>query len=113
MRGSVEVQLKKYADAISDLNRVLAAQTNNYGAIFDRAVANLQSGKLDAAHADYETLQQNFTNSFPVAYGLGEIAYRRHETNEAIRNYEIYLANANTNTDEAKGIAERLHELKK
>lgn len=113
MRGSVDVQLKKYDAAIADLNRVLAAQTNNYGALFDRAVANLQSDKLDAAHADYQQLQHNFTNSFAVAYGLGEIAYRRHETNEAIRNYEIYLANSNTNTDEAKGVAERLKSLKR
>jgi len=113
LRGSVEVQLKKYEAAVADLSRVLMVQANNYGALFDRAVANLQSDKLDAARADYEKLQQNFTNSFPVAYGLGEIAYRRHETNEAIRNYEIYLANANTNTDEAKTVAERLRELKK
>jgi tetratricopeptide (TPR) repeat protein len=113
MRGSVEVQLKKYDAAISDLSRVLAVQTNNYGALFDRAVANLQSGKLDAARADYQKLQQNFTNSFPVAYGLGEIAYRHHETNEAVRNYEIYLANnPNTNTDEAKMVADRLNSLR-
>jgi tetratricopeptide (TPR) repeat protein len=112
MRGSVDVQLKKYDAAIADLSRVLAAQTNNYGALFDRAVANLQSDKLDAARADYQQLQQNFTNSFAVVYGLGEIAYRRHETNEALRNYEIYLANANTNTDEAKTVAERLKSLK-
>lgn len=112
-RGSVEVQLKKYGPAVSDLSRVLAAETNNYGALFDRAVANLQSDKLDAARADYQKLQQNFTNAFPVAYGLGEIAYRRHETNEAVRNYEIYLANANTNTDEAKTVVERLNSLKR
>jgi tetratricopeptide (TPR) repeat protein len=113
MRGSVDVQLKKYSAAIADLTRVLAAQTNNYGALFDRAVANLQSDNLDAARADYQQLQQKFTNSFAVAYGLGEIAFRRHETNEAVRNYEIYLANANTNTDEAKTVAERLQSLKR
>ncbi|HSY10356.1 MAG TPA: hypothetical protein VK840_05520, partial [Candidatus Dormibacteraeota bacterium] len=69
--------------------------------------------KLDAARADYETLRQSFTNSFQVAYGLGEIAWRKHDTNEAIKNYEIFLANVNTNAAEAKTILERLHELKK
>ena len=59
-------------------------------------------------------MQQTFTNSFQVAYGLGEIAWRQHDTNEAIRNYKIYLANANTNTAEATNvILERLRELKK
>jgi hypothetical protein len=68
---------------------------------------------LDDARTDYSRLQQNFTNSFQVSYGLGEIAYRKHETNEAVRNYEIYLANANTNAAEAKTVLERLRELKK
>ena len=57
-------------------------------------------------------MQQSFTNSFRIAYGLGEIAWRKHETNEAIRNYKIYLANANTNTAEAANIIQRLRELK-
>ncbi|HZF01071.1 MAG TPA: tetratricopeptide repeat protein [Methylomirabilota bacterium] len=112
-RGYVRIQLKQYDEAVADLGRVLAVQTNNDNALFNRAVANLQTGNLDAARADYEKLQQAFTNSFAVAYGLGEIAWRKHETNNAIRNYQIYLANANTNTDEAKTVAERLRELKK
>lgn len=112
-KGYVSIQLKAYDDAIAALNRVLAVQTNNNDARFNRAVAYLNSDKLDAARADYQKLQQTFTNSVPVAYGLGEIAWRKHETNEAVRNYELYLAAANTNTAEAKTIFERLHELKK
>ncbi len=95
------------------MTRLLAIQTNNNDALFNRAVAYLQSGKLDAARADYEKLDQSFTNSFQVAYGLGEIAWRKHETNEAIKNYEAYLATANTNTAEATNIIERLKSLKR
>ena len=79
---------------------------------FNRAIACLDSGKFDAARADFKTLQQSFTNSFQVAYGLGEIAWRQHDTNEAIRNYKLYLANANTNTAEATNVIQRLRELK-
>jgi len=50
--------------------------------------------------------------SFPVAFGLGEIAWRQHDTNEAIRNYKLYLACANTNTEEATNVMQRLRELK-
>ncbi|MGA2854681.1 MAG: tetratricopeptide repeat protein, partial [Verrucomicrobiota bacterium] len=112
-KGYISIQLKNYAAAIAALSRVLEVQTNNNNALFNRAIANLDSDRLDAARADYLRLQQSFTNSFQVAYGLGEIAWRQHDTNEAVRNYQIYLANASTNTGEAQNILERLRELKK
>ncbi len=111
-RGNVSIQLKAYDDAIAAFTRVLATQTNNPSVLFNRALACLNSGKLDAARADYKTLQQSFTNSFQAAWGLGEIAWRQHDTNEAIRNYKLYLANANTNTAEAINVIQRLRELK-
>jgi tetratricopeptide (TPR) repeat protein len=111
-KGYVCMQLHAYDDATAAFTRVLAIQTNNSDARFNRALAYLDSGKLDAARADYRRLQQTLTNSFPIAYGLGEIAWRQHETNEAIRNYKIYLANANTNTAEATNVILRLRELK-
>jgi tetratricopeptide (TPR) repeat protein len=112
-RGYVCIQLKDYPAAITALTRVLAVQTNNDNALFNRAIANLDSGRLDAARADYSRLQQTFSNAFQIAYGLGEIAWRQHDTNEAIRNYTIYLANADTNSGEAQTVLERLRELKK
>jgi tetratricopeptide (TPR) repeat protein len=112
-KGYVCIQLKKYPAAISAFSRVLEIQTNNFDALFNRALANLDSDHLDAARGDYLRLQQQFTNAPPVAYGLGEIAWRNHQTNEAVRNYEIYLANARTNTAEAKTVAERLKSLKR
>ena len=107
-KGFASIQIKEYNAAIPALTHLLALQTTNNDALFNRAVAYLQSGQLDAARADYEILAPTFTNSFQVAYGLGEIAWRKHETNEAIKNYEIYLATANTNTAEATNIIERL-----
>jgi tetratricopeptide (TPR) repeat protein len=111
-RGNVSLQLQAYDDAIDAFTRVLATQTNNPSVLFNRALARLNSGKLDAAGADYKTLQQSFTNSFRVAWGLGEIAWRQHNTNEAIRNYKLYLANTDTNTEEATNVIQRLRELK-
>ena len=111
-RGYVSLQSQAYDDAIDAFTRVLAIQTTNSSARFNRALAGLASGKLDAARADYKTLQQSLTNTFQIAYGLGEIAWRQHETNEAIRNYKLYLANANTNTAEATNVMQRLRELK-
>jgi tetratricopeptide (TPR) repeat protein len=110
-KGYVCMQVHAYNDATAAFTRVLAIQTNNTDARFNRALGYLDNDKLDAARADYRQLQQTLTNSFPVAYGLGEIAWRKHETNEAIRNYRIYLANANTNTAEATNVILRLREL--
>ncbi|HEX3856907.1 MAG TPA: tetratricopeptide repeat protein [Verrucomicrobiae bacterium] len=110
-KGYTSIQLKAYNDAIAAFTHLLTIQTTNSNALFNRAVAYLQSGKLDAARADYEKLSQTFTNSPRIAYGLGEIAWRKHETNETIRNYETYLATANTNTAEATNIIERLKSL--
>jgi tetratricopeptide (TPR) repeat protein len=112
-RGYVYIQLKRYDEAVADLTHVLSLQPNNYDAMFNCAIANLDLGNLDAARLDYQRLQQVVSNSVPVAYGLGEIAWRKHETDEAVRNYQIYLANANTNTAEAKTVAERLNSLKR
>ena len=111
-KGYVYIQLKAYNDAIAVLTRVLSIQEDNHGALYNRAIAYLNSGKLDDARADYKELSQTFTNSYRIAYGLGEIAWRKHETNEAIKNYQLYLANANTNTDMAKVIIQRLRQLK-
>lgn len=110
-RGYAYIQLKNYDAAIITLTRLLTLQTNNPDALFNRAIANLSSDRLDAARADYQQLQLTFTNSFQIAYGLGEIAWRKHETNEAVKNYAVYLATANTNTAEAQGIIQRLQEI--
>jgi tetratricopeptide (TPR) repeat protein len=93
------------------LSRILETQTNNPDALFNRAIAYLRSDRLDAARADYRHLQSTYTNSFQIAYGLGEIAWQKHETNEAVRNYHLYLANAPTNSAEFKTIRERLTQL--
>ncbi len=112
-KGLASIQLKAYDDAIVALNQLLVIEPTNSTALFNRAVAYLQSGQLDAARVDYQSLHESYSNSVQVAYGLGEIAWRRHETNEAIKNYEVYLVGANTNTAEATNIIERLKSLKR
>lgn len=110
-KSLVYLQLKAYDKAIPVLNRLLSLQTNNSAARFNRAIAYLSSGKLNEARADYEKLSQSFTNSFRIDYGLGEIAWREHQTNDAIKYYKLYLVHANTNTAEATNVLQRLREL--
>jgi tetratricopeptide (TPR) repeat protein len=110
-KGYLENQLKRYNDAIVTLDRVIALQQDNSKAIFQRARAYYLTGNLSGARADYETLQQSQTNSYLLAYALGEIARKQHDTNAAIRNLELYLGNAPTNTAEMKMVMGQLQEL--
>jgi tetratricopeptide (TPR) repeat protein len=111
-KGYAQLQIGAYDQAISAMTRVLEITTNNSTARFNRAIAYLQSDKLNEAHADYVALQTDYTNSYPIAYGLAEIAWRQHATNDAIKNYQIYLANAPTNTTEFKTVQERVAQLR-
>ena len=111
-KGYANIQIGAYDKAVVALTRVLEIQTNDPTALFNRALAYLDSDNLVKARADYRQLQSTYTNSFQVAFGLAEIAWRQHDTNEAIQNYQIYLANSPTNSVEAKIVRERLTQLR-
>ncbi len=111
-RGCFLMEVPDYNRAIESFSHVLTLETNNYRAVLYRAIAQLRAEKYDAAIKDYETVQRQYPKEFTVDFGLGEIAYRRHETNTAIRYYESYLNNAPPNTPEAKAVTDRLNELK-
>jgi len=117
----IQMQIKSYDRAIDPLTRVLDLQATNATARFYRAICSLQSDQLDDAKKDYEEvekvppqllIQQFRVYPFQVYYGLGEIAYRRKDTNAAIGYYQAYLTNSVPNTEEAKSVSRRLQELK-
>lgn len=112
-KGYACLQVSAYEQAIPPLTRALALQATNYFALLNRAIAYLRSDQLEAARLDYEALQKPFPTAYQVYYGLGEIAYRQKNTNAAIRNYDLYLANASTNTAEAQFVRTRVKELKR
>jgi tetratricopeptide (TPR) repeat protein len=116
-KGFVCIQLSKFQDAIAPLTRVLNLATNDQATLdnarFNRAVANLRSGKLDDAQADYEALRQLYTNSFQVHYGLAEIAYQRKDVKNAVLHYQQYLTNSPTDSPETiDGVRAKLEQLK-
>lgn len=117
-KGFACLQLNAFLQAIPPLTRVLTLETNAtsdlyYSALLNRAIAYLKTDQYDDARRDYEVLLKAFPNAHKIYFGLGEIAYLRHDTNEAIRNYQLYLANTRTNTIEASNVVARLTELKR
>jgi tetratricopeptide (TPR) repeat protein len=114
-RGLAFFRLGAYDLAIPPLTRVLTLETNTpnyYAALLNRALSHLRSEQFDAAQADSENLQKAYPNAFQVYYHLGEMAYRRKDTNAALHNYELYLTNVPPNTKEAQFVAGRIKELK-
>ena len=112
-KGYANLQIANYNKAITAFTRVINITTNDPTARFNRALAYLQSEQLDLARADYVELQSAYTNSYQVAFGLAEVAWRQHRTNDAVENYKIYLANAPTNSAEVKTVHERLNQLQR
>ncbi|MGD0615309.1 MAG: tetratricopeptide repeat protein, partial [Verrucomicrobiota bacterium] len=111
IEGYLQMWMSNYSKAIPPLTRALSIDSNNYTARFDRAIANLRLDQLDQAQQDYRILEIVFPSSFKVYYGLGEIAWRRKDTNAAIRYYRLYLTNSIPETQETKMITERLQSL--
>jgi tetratricopeptide (TPR) repeat protein len=109
--GFIHLQLQQYSNAIPAFDRALTLEPTNTVALFDRAVASLQAGQLDGAQRDYEMLASLQPDSYQIYYGLGEIAYRKKDTTNAIANYELYLTNAPANTAEYTNVATRLKQL--
>jgi tetratricopeptide (TPR) repeat protein len=110
-KGYLNLQLGAYEQAIPPLTQALSLQSTNYSARLNRAIAYLRSDKISEAQQDYEALQKIDPNGFRIYYGLGEIAFRKKDTNAAVRYYELYLTNSVPNSDEAKFVSERLKQL--
>ncbi|HWD93400.1 MAG TPA: tetratricopeptide repeat protein [Verrucomicrobiae bacterium] len=108
----IQIQMRNFDDAIPPLSKAISLQSTNSAALFCRADAYLESGKLDEAQHDYEALQKLNPKAYPVYHGLAEIAYRKKDTNAAIRYYELDLANVQTNSPEAKFATDRIKSLK-
>ena len=111
-KGYTLMQMQSYPQAAAAFSQVLAIQTNNSDALFNRAIAYLNAKQFEPARTDYFYLQKTFTNAYTVAFGLSEVARQTHDTNEMIRNYQIYLANAPTNTAEFISVRKRLADLR-
>ena len=116
-KGFAHLQLEEYERAIPPFTRALTLETNAASevrdtALLDRSIAYVKSGNLEDSQRDLELLEKSHPDAYPVKYWLGEIFYRKNDTNSAIRCYQLYLSKAPTNTHEAKLVNKRLRELK-
>jgi tetratricopeptide (TPR) repeat protein len=108
------IELREFDRAINALSKLIAREPDNVLAIHNRAIAHLRKADWDAAQKDYEALERLLPQTPPsVHYGLGEIAYRKNQIDDAIRYHTSYLKNAPPGTQEARFVSDRLKELKR
>ncbi|HEY5912955.1 MAG TPA: tetratricopeptide repeat protein, partial [Verrucomicrobiae bacterium] len=116
-KGVACLKLNDFTNSAAAFTTLVRLGTNDfpdlyYPALINRGFAFWKSGKLDEARRDYESLRQSFPNAPQFSYSLGEIAYTKKDTKAAIRNYELFLSRAPTNTAEASNVLARLKELR-
>jgi len=104
---------KDYLGAMPYLDRALKIQGQNVFALLNRAIANLQSGQLDAAQRDYEALQKLLPKpQHAVSYGLQEVHFKKRNRQLAIKYCNEFLKLAPPGTPEIKLVQDRLKSLK-
>ena len=116
-KGIIQMEMKEDEKAIESFTKALKADGGNIAALRNRAIVNLRANHLADAKRDYDILLANLPKSHAIYYGLGEIAYRKKDRAEAIKNFESYLSTAPTNgtpelEEERKKVQAQLNEMK-
>lgn len=112
-KGILQMQMGRFDQAAATFTAFLAQRPKNQLAIMNRAISYLQAGKLDEARKDYQTLAQELPTPFySINYGLAEIAFRKKDRGEALKQYGVYLQHAPVGTPEFKQVQDRVTQLK-
>ncbi|MEO5803507.1 MAG: tetratricopeptide repeat protein [Verrucomicrobiota bacterium] len=111
-KAVLNMQLGNFGKAVESLDLLLKIQPNNARALMNRAIAHLQSGKLDAAERDYKSLRESQPkNAYQIYYGLAEVAEKKKNKSEAIKNFKLYLKYAPSGTEEFTRVKKRIADL--
>ena len=110
--GLAEFRLGRHKQANDSLTRALDLAPDDVSARLLRAAVRVAGGEFDAARADYEVLLKSADASQQALFGLGNMAWRSHDTNAAIRYYEQFMSNNAFATPQAGVAAERLKQMK-
>jgi tetratricopeptide (TPR) repeat protein len=115
-KGVIHMETKADDKAIDAFTKALKIEPNNVSAVRNRAIVNLRAGKLNDAKDDYEMLVKAYPKSYQFYWGLGEIASKKNDKDEALKNYELYLKYSPTNAvgeaaDERKAVEAKVKEL--
>jgi tetratricopeptide (TPR) repeat protein len=107
-KGHAELLAGQPAPAIVTLTQALALDATSVSARLFRAVAYLQTRKLEAARQDYQMVLNHPATAPSALFGLGDIAWRERDTNAMISYYQAFLTNNVATSPQAALISKRL-----
>lgn len=110
--AAILIERRQFDQALRVLDQFLGQKSDNRPARINRAICLLQMGRLDDSRREYMALAEKMPDEPLLLFGLGEIAFRRKSTNEAIAHFEKYLKHAPTNTTEYAEVGARVQALR-
>jgi tetratricopeptide (TPR) repeat protein len=109
----IKIQRKEYEAALPLLDRAAKADSGNSYVFLNRAIANLNLGRLDDARRDYELiLTKQSRVPYSIHYGLAEVAWRQKRPKAALKHYTDYAKTAPRATAEFEEVQQRIKRLK-
>jgi predicted Zn-dependent protease len=111
-KTEMQMMLKDYTNAILTSTTMVRQDPDSPIPLLNRAIAELQINRLDAAKKDYQAVEKLVTAPSPmVYYGLAQIAQKQTNKPDEIRYDKLYLAHAPRNTAEFTNVTQQLHKL--
>jgi tetratricopeptide (TPR) repeat protein len=111
-KSELQMLLKKYNDAIVTLTKALELDPENPVALVNRAISELEAGKIPEAKSDYMALEKILPNeSYVVYYGLTQIAEKQKDDAAEKRYGKLYLKFAPHQTMEYTNVTLQLQKL--
>jgi tetratricopeptide (TPR) repeat protein len=111
-KAEVQMMLKSYEAAIATLDQYVQLQPFNPTALLNRAIAEVQVKRTQAAKDDYKALRKLLPNElYVVDYGLADIAAGEKDRAEEMRCLRHYLKVAPDDTAEYNQVKRRLQKL--
>ena len=90
--ATCDMSLRRYQDAVTELNAVLAALPHDVEAAETLGTLWLELGREDRARSEFQALLTIAPGDFTAEYGLGTIAARERQFDEAIQHFRAALA---------------------
>jgi tetratricopeptide (TPR) repeat protein len=110
-RIEMQMMLKDYSNAIVTSSTMLRQNPEYLEPLLDRAISELDLGRLDAAKTDYQALEKTPGPSYKVYFGLAQVAQKQNDKKAEIHYDQLYLKYAPHNTAEYTNINQQLRKL--
>ncbi|MCW5560095.1 MAG: tetratricopeptide repeat protein, partial [Verrucomicrobiae bacterium] len=110
--AAIHIERRQFDQALRILDQFLGQKPDNRPARINRAICLLRMGRLDDSRREYMGLLEKMPDEPRLHFGLGEIATRRQNTNEALTHFEKYLEHAPTNTTEYAEVSSRVQTMR-